>query len=798
MVAIIAISSFIAIDGRSLKSCAQLEGGQLKQTLNCIGQQICNIDAKLNCDNAIPIFAKDIPFVITEPGVYCLAEDVVWAPEFNSIIAPPNPNAVQAAITIKSSNVHLHLGSHTLSQFVPANPSQQTPFVVGILIPDADPTNPDPNARSLQSIYITGNDQAVVSNFSMYGIRIFAHTYDIRLSNITIRDCGVLASKAIRPTVYGYEYLPHTVAAFGMAANFGPSFGVGGLVIGESTVLGMGPTFFTDIAPASTFVPNRVNNLVIENVSCLNNFYMGLMEVNATNTTIESCHFDNTFSDDPGRQPNITGPSYFIITAYGANFWNCDGNFGNYNSFVDPCILNMTINNSTFNNTALKGDFTTAPRLIAGPSFPVGGMVMFKGKGVVCNNCQFNGTSNTWAPPSGTTVAYLGASNEDIYFNDCHFDDITSLGNINGFHQSGTGVQTPTKSTRNMTLINCTANNLQNIGDQRVGTLVSQATQVNGFRLAFLKDATFDNCIAQDIIIRGPTTNDFSAPPIAPNGCAGFGITSIADTAVVDATIQNLVFRNCIASRCFTLNGGSSNGWIMVDSPTDVTPNDALKSIVLQNCIASTCQTFTPTLTTAGIVQGTACGFSVLNQAIANPDTIASCPLIFDSCKALHNKGLVTANSNVAGLNPMFSAGFYVWTTTRALFHNCEAEDNIYGIFLYRSDSCTIRNSRSDNNMNLNAAFGPVGTGEGFTDIGNGTPAAPGVSTSTFENNRAFSNGLGTIADGTNGNYNIIYNAVGPVREALLAGQISVGNSYAPTASFPTYYANLHNISTIK
>ena len=81
--------------------------------------------------------------------------------------------------------------------------------------------------------------------------------------------------------------------------------------------------------------------------------------------------------------------------------------------------------------------------------------------------------------------------------------------------------------------------------------------------------------------------------------------------------------------------------------------------------------------------------------------------------------------------------------------------------------------------------------------MGTGTPSSVTVSTSTFESNHAFNNGPGTTHDGTNGNYNIIYNTVGPVREALLAGSLKTANSFAPTASQSTYYANLHNISTL-
>ena len=107
---------------------------------------------------------------------------------------------VQVAITILSSFVTLILGDKTISQtgWVDAStipnystsrvnvPSTQTPYVVGISIPDTLPTSADINAIGLQSIYIEG-DQAVVNGFSMYGIRVFGHTKDIQMIIILLR-----------------------------------------------------------------------------------------------------------------------------------------------------------------------------------------------------------------------------------------------------------------------------------------------------------------------------------------------------------------------------------------------------------------------------------------------------------------------------------------------------------------------------------------------------------------------------------------------------------------------------------
>lgn len=76
--------------------------------------------------------AKDIKkgFVIDRPGIGCLDGDIEFNPK-PSKYAPPDPKAVQAAITIKASvsNVTLNLGDHRITQ-VRTGTSKQISFVV--------------------------------------------------------------------------------------------------------------------------------------------------------------------------------------------------------------------------------------------------------------------------------------------------------------------------------------------------------------------------------------------------------------------------------------------------------------------------------------------------------------------------------------------------------------------------------------------------------------------------------------------------------------------------------------------
>lgn len=692
--------------------------------------------------------------VITKPGVYSLAEDIVYKPRKSS------SNKVSAAITIASSNVTLLLHHYTLKQHVPKNPSDQTPFAIGILVPDLAPTNTDTNYIALESIHIIGKE-ATISDFSMFGIRVFGHVADVQISNLTITNTGLLASLALRPFP---NYFPHS----SYVTSYGPPFGVAAISIGESAVYGYGPQFFTE---TNGTYQNKVQSVIIENVSCLFNFFNALFIANTTDVAINNSHFDGTFSDDPGNANGANG-LYQFIPAIGANF-SASGSI-----YEDPHLVNMVVNNSTFNNTTFGGDYTTIPvQDDTGGLFPVAGVSEDKSENVVYNNCQIDNSSNLFAPiptlTGGYASGYLSGSNTDCTFLNCSFDGTTGLGSVNGFHRSGSG-SPYYQSSFNTHLINCTANNTHNIGDLQLPapTILSDGYSA-GFAVYYAKNFTLDNCIAQDVVVDGALDDSSSA--------SGFLLFALTFQTTPDATVENIVLRNCVASRIYANNGGNANGFT-VDVPTYQTflPN-SFKCAVFENCIAANAGTFTPTLTTPGIVQGVGCGFFVNQATQLSPDEFRSWPASFTGCKAMHNKGLPSAGG-------YYSAGYFLTGAQRHSLYDCEAEDNVYGFLLQNCDHCTIRNGRADNNVDLN--FVP-GTGGGYVDTGTtGTAAVPTASTSLFEANRAFANGSGTVHLGDNGNYNILYaGGVFP----LLTGTIS------PPA-FPTSvdYVPSHNISIIE
>jgi parallel beta-helix repeat protein len=612
-------------------------------------------------------------------------------------------DTVVAAITIRSSNVNLILGDKRLAQFG-VNPDgsvsgAQRPFTVGILIPDTIPSNSNQNAIGLESIYIDG-DRSVIDGFSMYGIRVFAHTYDIRISNITVKNTAKLASKALRPFT---NYFPHS---FDLATTFGPSFGVGGIVFGESTTLGMGPNFFVDvpIGPGNNTNINRIRQIVLNNVACLDNFYTGLMIINSTDIEIDDSQFNETFSDDPGV-PGIRG----ALCPAGASFDNWDQTaFVTRNGYIDPAVVNMSINNCTFNDTIMRGDFTTTLFLLS--NYIANGVLDSISKNVVYTNCQFNNTTNTFVTTGANIVAgYRSSACEDTTFFDCNFDGTTSTGQVNGFHRSGTqGAGTPigvrAKSARNTLLINCTANNNIQIANQVLPTPPVQTGMVAmGYQMAFVKNCTLLNCVAQDNIVNGPLD-------INGSSAGFFYIDAHAPPVSGDADEENIVMKKCIASRNGTMQGGSAFGVYFVAGQTGVLLDRVQRSVVIEDCESLGNIASVPTLT--GGTQGIASGFFIDQNPDNTIDLNRSFPVSLINCKAYRNKGAPTIGT---GATQLFSAGIFLRNALRHSITNCEVLDNIYGILLKNCNRCTVRDNRADNNVDL-INLGTVG--EGFTDVG--------------------------------------------------------------------------------
>ena len=544
-----------------------------------IKHKLCEIKKCLSCECSTPIFNKDLPLVITEPGCYCIAEDLLFNPPFNPIApATPTapydylaPTAVQAAITVLASNVQINFGCHILKQFIdPENPKSQIPYVIGIVVPDTLPNDPNINSVGLESVYISG-DTGIISDFSMYGIRVFAHTRDIKIKGITIKNTAKLASRDGRPlpvATYGFDYLPHQV---GDIASFGPAFGVAALAIGESGANGMGPVFFANI---SASVPsNRVTQVDLENVTCLNSFYEGMHVVNITNITMNDCHVDFNWSDDPGRVASPGVPAYGTLLPTN-RFGSGPDNIG---IGTDVTILNMVVNNCTFNSTQFPppgtpGEFVT-PMTSGGLNMPFGAGFV-NAVNVVFNNCQF--CSHLCTFPNGSfSQCALFVGCEDMTWYNCNFDNITSVGTIQAYHHSGNGGGT-TKQNKATRLTNCTASNHRVIATQILPAPTVSAISFTGFLWAFANGQIMDNCTVQNNIVYSPSPAGFTS--------VGYSITGFdAVPPAQDSTAANMVLRGCVSSGNLTTLGGLSTG-VAVGRGVVV---DAIRSLIFENCIAT-------------------------------------------------------------------------------------------------------------------------------------------------------------------------------------------------------------------
>lgn len=687
---------------------------------------------------------------------------------FNVVSGGSNyKNTVQVAITIAGSNIRLMCGNRRLSQAgstlganVPAytgvnNPSSQTPFAIGILIPDLMPTSTDVNQVALESIYIEG-DQAIIDGFSMAGIYCQGHVADVRLSNLTIENCGVLASYYLRPFA---TYYPNGYPE-GLYDNLAQvPFYAGAITIGESDVQGLGPYFFTQRFGVAQ---NRVSSVIINNVSCLNNFSTCINIANSTNVYINDSHFDDTFTDDPN------------VLVIGVALGLAEENY------EDPSVMTLVMENSTCNGTAARGDYTT--------EFTVNGAVFgaFAARmhDFFFKNCHFDNTSATFATDAlgAITLAFANSDVHDGTWEDCTFSGVSALGPINIFHISGnTFFGGGILSSHNIRLTRCVASNAQMNSQLQLPQPVLSGNETTGFVFFYIKNLYVEDCIAQDIVMNGP----------ALYSGAGYQIIDGAEFSAGNYEQDNLVFRGCIAQRVLSTQGAPVSGFLF--DPYEG-PGNRTRTVVFEDCIAEGCLSLVPTMTQFSLVQSGAAGFTFQSTG----ETDLSYPVSYINCQALNNQG----NASIG------SAGFYAGSADLDKpvqghsYYNCDAIRNVYGFAFQNDKQMIVRNCRADLNVARitdTSADGVVG--EGFTDLGlglAGTPATVSQSFSLFENNRAFENGAGSTHFGENGNYNVVYGA--GLEQAFvptLTGNLTnpgavVGGNFFPQTP---YFAPVHNIS---
>ena len=706
-------------------------------------------------------------------------------------------DTVQAAITIRASNVNLLLNNHTLSQFGVSQEGnvspKQYPYVVGINVPDVIPSSTDINAVGLESIYING-DQGIINGFSMMGISIFAHVKDIRLNNITVKNIAKLGTLANRPfPAYQAFYGGYFQTIHPQPGIQSPPLLFAAIRIGESNYFGLGNEFFTQQA----VVQNRVSDVIMNNVSCIDNFCTGFVIANATNTAIDMCHFDETFSDDPNSLTigAILGPDV--------------------NDVEFPTLVNLVMRNSTCNSTQMRGDYTTE----AFWTFNCVGAFHARSFNIKFNDCQFNNSSCTFAGDANlsTCAGMVNAGIYDVTWTDCNFDNISSVFSTEACHISGHGLlsndpvdeDTEIKSSRNVRFIRCTADNATQNGQLQlpvpVYTFPIDPCLVGGFLMYYCKNLSFEKCMVRNAVCNGPVLPYNSAT-------VGWYVAGGGDVQPAEFETDNVTLKGCIAAKCTAVNGGSCAGYAIVDYRDAITSYN-LRSVVFEDCISEDNQSLIPTFTNISPppVQGIGIGFSSLRLFAAD----SPLPFSFKGCQALRNKGIPSFDASAEGLGIGYSAGFFAtgvpftippfppfpFPLERHEYEDCLAIDNVYGFLIECCQQFVFRNCRADLNVASttgNPAIDGI-VGEGFTDLGFVAVGGTKQSFSLFQKNSAFANGAGSTHIGTNGNYNVYYGTtLDPV--PTLNGSVSTASGAEGGYYFPQHatYAPVHNISIIE
>jgi hypothetical protein len=626
------------------------------------------------------------------------------------------------------------------------------------------------NQIGRENIFIKGKG-GIVDGFSYIGVRIFSHISTVELSNLTIQNCGKLASAATIP----YPGYTTNRQIAGGTINISNT---AGLFLGESGFFLSGPFFFTQY----TGPQSRLFQVILDRVSCLNNYTQGFVAPNVTDMNVSESHFDGTFNDN-------------FYRAAGAIFGTTT------DASENPSTQNVVVKNSTFNLTQLIGDYKRICPTAAGA---VGGARGGFCDNVVFEHCQFNNTTSTSPMGGGSIVAGWSSSGMiDTRWTNCQFNDTSAVsGLVNAFHSSGLGGAAPGgQSGKDITLVNCTSSRCSQNGDlQLPSPVISPGSNSVGFEIDFIKNLNMENCIASDISYNGPMSFTSAVSNNDREGAFGYrlvpGFTPQAD-------VQSDILQNCKASRVITSNGGIACGFKALSSGP---ANATLRTLVFDGCTADNNLALRPTLSLIpGITQGPAIGFSYNTTS----NLLSGFPVVYNNCVAAYNQGAPFVSGT--GVT-QYSAGFFVNGNVAGSpvpnqeFYNCEAIKNVYGFLLRNATNCVVRNCRADSNIALTTGTPADGTvGEGFTDLQlvSSTPALPGISSSLFEGNTAYNNGRanGALYFGTNNNYNIFVapGVTPPIFEVEVSSP-STSHVYinpTPTGFSSLPNPNVYNISTI-
>lgn len=338
-------------------------------------------------------YINHIPTIISKPGIYNFSHNLQFYPSSKK----------QSAIIIDSNNVVLDLNGFTLQH---KNNIHQ---IIGIYV----------NSGHYNINIINGS----ITGFSQLGISIDGNNKNIKLNNLSIRNCGYGSTLAFKDDID----IIHQ----------------GGLKIGETY-------YFANQGfnkPLGIIENLTMNNLIVTN-NCVGS-WIG----NGKNYEIVNCSFSEN-TDDRVLGGPVLGtffPPNITKYVWGLNYFS-DKRLG------DTDVDHWIIKNCKFNKNG-----TTVGKNQSG--VVTGCELTSLQKNVLIEDCEFNDNYGLSNDDNGYTYVhgFDAGGGQNIKFINCQFNKNIGNGNVQGCHISGTiPDKYPSKNysyihAKNINLIDCNA-----------------------------------------------------------------------------------------------------------------------------------------------------------------------------------------------------------------------------------------------------------------------------------------------------------------------------------------------------
>ena len=351
--------------------------------------------------------------VITKPGYYCLAENVVYKPRFDHV----------PAITIQSHNVILDLSTHTLSQ----NPNTFNTF-------------DDTSAIVVESGYngITIKN-GKIRNFSNCGVLVLSDNssaddhFGIIIEDIVVNECGKITTATD---------LPFNTRS-GIGVYGATDCIIQNCITSEITSLidteAIG-TFFTDnliikncISRANSSDPdqgfaegievNFFNNAVIERCMAVKNTgsqAIGILPIFGTSLVVRECQGNENSSSPLGNIAFAVGIAIYFTD--GGIFTNSQGNSNvaqGTSSGVPNFCSGIQVVSSAIDTSDCTANFNLSTNTIdfsngAGTGFDINTV-----NGSTFTRCTAEGNTNDSPGPTGVSFGFIVDNTSNVLLEDC-------------------------------------------------------------------------------------------------------------------------------------------------------------------------------------------------------------------------------------------------------------------------------------------------------------------------------------------------------------------------------------------